>query len=185
MTSLVAIMITDLVPLRHVAAWRSYVGIIETAGRASGGPIGGLLTDTVGWRWTFLGQCPPVVLSILLVMLFVPGVCNDVQNGSSDLLSRLAQIDFFGSFLLGSTILTFLIPFEIGGTIVPWNHPLIYTCILCCVLGGISFVLVEAYVAKERAIMAPRLFLSRNCLIPNVALFGQVAGQLGVRRQYP
>jgi predicted MFS family arabinose efflux permease len=41
----------DMVPLRDIAAWRSYVNIVATTGRSLGGPIGGYLADTVGWRW--------------------------------------------------------------------------------------------------------------------------------------
>ena len=51
MTSLVSILITDLVPLREVASWRSYVNIAGTMGRGLGAPLGGLLADLVGWRW--------------------------------------------------------------------------------------------------------------------------------------
>ena len=51
MTTLVSILITDLVPLREVAAWRSYVNVVATTGRSIGGPLGGSLADTVGWRW--------------------------------------------------------------------------------------------------------------------------------------
>ena len=51
MTALVSILITDLVPLREVASWRAYVNVVATTGRSMGGPVGGLLTDTVGWRW--------------------------------------------------------------------------------------------------------------------------------------
>jgi hypothetical protein len=41
----------DMVPLRDVAAWRSYVNIAATTGRSLGGPLGGYLTDSIGWRW--------------------------------------------------------------------------------------------------------------------------------------
>ena len=51
MTSLVSILITDLVPVREIASWRSYVNIAGTMGRGLGAPIGGLLADLVGWRW--------------------------------------------------------------------------------------------------------------------------------------
>jgi len=40
----------DLVPLRNVATWRSYVNVVSTLGRSIGGPIGGFLADTIGWR---------------------------------------------------------------------------------------------------------------------------------------
>ena len=46
-----SIIITDIVPKREVAAWRSYVNIAMTFGRSLGGPWGGWLSDTIGWRW--------------------------------------------------------------------------------------------------------------------------------------
>jgi MFS family permease len=41
----------DLFPLREVASLRSYVNIVATTGRSLGGPIGGALSDSIGWRW--------------------------------------------------------------------------------------------------------------------------------------
>ena len=41
----------DRVPLSEVTIWRSYTHVIATLGRSSGAPLGGLLADTVGWRW--------------------------------------------------------------------------------------------------------------------------------------
>jgi MFS family permease len=44
-------LVSDLIPLREVATWHSYMNIINTTGRSLGGPVGGWLTDQVGWRW--------------------------------------------------------------------------------------------------------------------------------------
>ncbi|TGO63743.1 hypothetical protein BCON_0011g00870 [Botryotinia convoluta] len=65
---LVSIVIADMVPIREVAKWRSYVNIAATTRRSLGGPIGGFLTDTIGWRWSFLAQCPPTILALMLVI---------------------------------------------------------------------------------------------------------------------
>lgn len=43
--------IADLVSPSKVAVLRSYLSVASTLGISSGGPIGGLLTQTVGWRW--------------------------------------------------------------------------------------------------------------------------------------
>lgn len=51
MTVLVSILITDLVPVRESAAWRSYINVAATTGRSLGGPLGGWMADAVGWRW--------------------------------------------------------------------------------------------------------------------------------------
>lgn len=32
-----------------------------TLGRSAGGPIGGWLTDTIGWRWYALRLCDPLL----------------------------------------------------------------------------------------------------------------------------
>jgi MFS family permease len=48
----------DLVPLIQLAAWRSYVNVFATLGRSIGGPLGGLLADTVGWRWQLSPPSP-------------------------------------------------------------------------------------------------------------------------------
>lgn len=46
-----SIIIIDIVPKREVATWRAYVNIAMTLGRSMGGPLGGWLSDTIGWRW--------------------------------------------------------------------------------------------------------------------------------------
>lgn len=51
MVSMVSILLTDLVPLKEVAVYRSYVNIFTTVGRSCGGLIGGYLAQAVGWRW--------------------------------------------------------------------------------------------------------------------------------------
>lgn len=51
MSVVVAVLITDLVPLIEVASRRSYVNIVATTGRMVGGPLGGLLADLIGWRY--------------------------------------------------------------------------------------------------------------------------------------
>lgn len=44
-------LLLDIVPKREVATWRAYVNISMTLGRSIGGPLGGWLSDTIGWRW--------------------------------------------------------------------------------------------------------------------------------------
>lgn len=51
MSSMVSIIITDLVPLNEIATLRSYVNIMATTGRSCGGVVGGALTAALGWRW--------------------------------------------------------------------------------------------------------------------------------------
>lgn len=47
---LVTLVVTDLLPMREVAAWRSYINVVAVVGRSVGGPLGGWLADVIGWR---------------------------------------------------------------------------------------------------------------------------------------
>jgi MFS family permease len=58
MTTVVSIIISDLVPLRERGKWQGYLNIAYATGAASGAPLGGILADSIGWRWSFLFQFP-------------------------------------------------------------------------------------------------------------------------------
>ncbi|CAD6583109.1 MAG: hypothetical protein ASARMPRED_001227 [Alectoria sarmentosa] len=111
MTSLVSVLIADKVPLRDVATWRGYVNVASTVGRSAGGPIGGFLADTIGWRWSFFIQCPLALLAIVLVALKLDhqdrSLPVDVKSPSQ---SKLRRIDFLGSISLALTIVMFIVP---------------------------------------------------------------------------
>lgn len=51
MNAVVAILLSDVVPLKDRGVYQGYLNIIGCAGTAVGAPLGGLLADTVGWRW--------------------------------------------------------------------------------------------------------------------------------------
>lgn len=51
MNAVVSILLSDIVPLRDRGIWQGYMNIIFGAGTATGAPLGGLLAESVGWRW--------------------------------------------------------------------------------------------------------------------------------------
>ena len=61
---------SDLIPLRQRGLWQGYGNIVYGVGMAMGGVYGGLLNDTIGWRWAFLLQIPFMIVSGILVYLF-------------------------------------------------------------------------------------------------------------------
>ncbi|PKS08550.1 hypothetical protein jhhlp_004936 [Lomentospora prolificans] len=62
----------DLVPIRDVAAWQAGLNLAATTGRSLGGPVGGFLADTIGWRWSFTGQAPIFIVASFLSWAFLP-----------------------------------------------------------------------------------------------------------------
>ncbi|KFY08941.1 hypothetical protein V492_05752 [Pseudogymnoascus sp. VKM F-4246] len=181
MDSLVNILIT--VPPRDVGSWRSYVNIVATTGRSLGGPVGGYLADTVGWRWSFLGQCPLTLLAIISTYLLVPKQTAP-RTGVIKAGSKLARIDFAGAFLLAATILFFLLPLEITGEKISWTHPIVLGLFVSSITMGVLFVLVETHWAKE-PIFPLNLLRSRHVVIPDILVFLQLAAQLGMMYTVP
>ncbi|KAK6084247.1 major facilitator superfamily transporter [Seiridium cupressi] len=185
MTVLTALIITDLAPLREVAAWQSYLNIVATTGRSLGGPVGGWLTDTIGWRWSFLGQAPIFFIAVVLCWIVLPPLKTDFASRTDiKLKSQLGRIDFAGASLLGLGIFSLMLPLEIGGSKLSWNHP----AIICLFLAGSiligAFLTVEEYWARE-PIFPVRLLRNRNVVLSYFILGCQMAAQLTMMFSVP
>ncbi|KAH4085759.1 hypothetical protein HBI67_099330 [Parastagonospora nodorum] len=175
MTSLVSILITDLVPLRDVATWRSYVNIAATTGRSIGGPLGGWLADTVGWRWSFLGQAPIAGMAILLIALTLPA--HTPEDLKDDLKrSKFARIDFMGAICMTLSLLGLLLPLEIGGDRVAWSSLIIFALFGGAAIFGTLFLIIEAWVAKE-PIVPVHLLRHRDVVTSGSIMLCQCAAQ--------
>jgi MFS family permease len=182
MTTLVSILITDLVPLREVASWRSYVNVVATTGRSIGGPLGGSLADTVGWRWSFVGQVPLAGIAILLVYITLPSATQTLSEGPSQ--SKLARIDFLGAGFMTLSILCLLFPLEIGGVRIPWSSPLIYILLGCAVVFGAALFVTDTWYAKE-PIFPMELLKNKDALLSFLIGGCQSAAQLGMMFAVP
>ena len=173
MTALVSILITDLVPLREVAAWRSYVNVAATTGRSVGGPVGGWLADTVGRRWSFLGQSPAVGMAMVLIAGVVPEGRGTVGRG------KLGRVDFLGAGLMMGAVLCFLLPLQIGGDQVEWSHPLVSGLLGGACVFGALFVVVEGRFARE-PIVPLVLLQNRDVILSAFIMIIQMVGQTAV-----
>ncbi|AEO60122.1 hypothetical protein MYCTH_2129215 [Thermothelomyces thermophilus ATCC 42464] len=188
MAGLVSILITDLLPIREVAQWRAYVNLVATLGRSIGGPLGGWLVDVIGWRWSFFGQVPPILLAIFLVTVSLP--CSPATSSSNGVdenrlaqRSKISRVDFKGSLLFALAILAFLLPVELGGVKLPWSHPAII------VLFGLSPVLLLVFVAVEKRqgepILPLGIFQRRDAVFSYAILGLQTAAQLSLMFSVP
>lgn len=44
-------MAIEVFDVSEIASVRSYVVAVEIFGQGCGGPLGGIVTDKIGWRW--------------------------------------------------------------------------------------------------------------------------------------
>ncbi|RSL60659.1 hypothetical protein CEP54_006643 [Fusarium duplospermum] len=175
MVSLVSILITDLVPLRDVATYRSYVNIAQTAGRSSGGVIGGFLTQTIGWRWAFLCQAPLTIAAMALVAFKLP---NTYVTTKKTWKASPKRVDFAGAAAMSCAILCFLLVLDMGGSKLSWSSPTLVSLTILGILFSALFCVVEKFWATEpifpTAIVSPTT--AGASLIPSV--LGNTLGAL-------
>ncbi|EDO01861.1 hypothetical protein SS1G_04336 [Sclerotinia sclerotiorum 1980 UF-70] len=176
MSVMVSVLIVDLVPLIHVAAWRSYVNVVGTIGRSIGGPLGGL---------SFIGQGPLMLFAIVLVAYKLPTrSLSDEPIHADDGPSRLRRIDFVGAFMLTGTIAAFLAALSLAGQALPWSHPIVIGLLLGSVLLGAVFVSYEIKVATE-PIFPPALAIQRDVAASYAINALQLGAQVGMMYSVP
>ncbi|KAK8078963.1 Efflux pump FUS6 [Apiospora phragmitis] len=80
----VSIIIADLVPLRERGHFLALIRILYTVGATSGPIVGGVIVDTISWRWVFWLNLPigGVALALLYFVLHVlpPHLLPDRQT---------------------------------------------------------------------------------------------------------
>ncbi|KAI1497231.1 major facilitator superfamily domain-containing protein [Biscogniauxia marginata] len=186
MAALAAVIVADLAPLREVASWQSYINVVATIGRSIGGPLGGFLADTIGWRWSFLGQAPIFVLAMFICWMVLPniGLARDPSNSDERSSSRLARIDFLGAFFLGSGLLALLLPLRVAGQKVSWHHPMVLGLFGTGILLLTLFAITEARWAKE-PIFPLRLLKTKDVVLSYLITIFQVSAQIGMMFTVP
>jgi MFS family permease len=139
-----------------------------------GAPLGGIVNDTVGWRWAFIGQIPVLCLAGIMIFLKVrytipspssSGASTPVRKETAR--EKLARIDWLGSFLIagmmGSMLIAVSLVTSSTGAVVEgfkpsngidldaykWTDPLILGLFSTSAALLVVFLYVEIFVAGE------------------------------------
>lgn len=108
-------------------------------GNAVGPLVGGLLTDTIGWRWIFFLNLPVAAAAILIVMLVVP------QDGPA---RRDKRIDYLGMSVLTVGLLSLLLALD-WALDLGWTAPLIIALFAIAASAIVAFSFVERKAADD------------------------------------
>ncbi|ELQ44472.1 multidrug resistance protein fnx1 [Pyricularia oryzae Y34] len=174
MTSVVSILLTDLVPLRERGVWQGYINIVYAMGSATGAPIGGLLADSVGWRWSFIGQFP-ICLAAFAAVYFI---LKSPDMGHAHWREKLAKIDFLGAACLIAAVFSLLLALDYGSN-NGWGQIFTIVSLALAPVLFIVFVLVEMKVASHP--FAPgHIIFDRSLFACYAANFFGVGGQMPV-----
>ena len=136
-----------------------------------------LLSDLFVFR-SFLGQCPPTILALILVIWKLEITPQQICSNQSH-FSKLRRIDFLGSIFLSVSIVCGLMVLDLGGHRMSWTDLKLLSLLGISVAGGILFFLVEGFWAKE-PIFPLRLLRNRDVLTSYINLGFQSGAQMAV-----
>lgn len=158
LTALVQVVIATMVPPRERGRYSGYIGATFAMATVSGPLIGGLLVDTVGWRWCFFMGIPVAALAFVVLQktLHLPFIKREVH------------IDYLGATLLMGGVSLLLVWVSLAGNQFTWAS----TTSALLVLGGLVVVAAAIWVEVKIAIepiIPMRLFRDRTTSLATAA----------------
>lgn len=113
-----------MIPFRQRAMYQALQNGIYGFGAISGASFGGIIADSIGWRWCFLLQVPVSVFALVVGALVVadqPGLSH--LRGGGGIGAVWKRVDLVGALLLVLAISVQLLGLSLGGNELPWGVP--------------------------------------------------------------
>jgi MFS family permease len=168
---------TALAPLKDVAVLRSHIGLAIQLGISIGAPLGGLLTDMIGWRCSFLGQSPMAFLCFTMAAWRLPS--QKPEQHEHEQAHEKPDFNFLGICLLGATIAATMVLCQLIGDETPGSNTMKTVILAITIILGISFALNERFWSKDP--LVPLWLLKTNGIGANyIAQFLIFFAQFGV-----
>lgn len=147
----------DLYPPAERARYQGLFGVVFALSSVIGPYLGGLLTDTLSWRWVFYVNIPLGVVALAFITSKMPRLASGLK----------APIDWLGTALLVAVVVPLLLGLTLDKTIYPWASPLIAGMLAAATVAGVLFVLVERRATSP--IIPLDLFRNRTFTVVNTA----------------
>jgi len=158
LTALVQVVIASMVSPRERGRYSGYIGATFALATVSGPLIGGLLVDTVGWRWCFYVALPVALLAFVVLQ----------KTLRLPVLTREVHIDYLGATLLVGGVSLLLVWVSLAGNQFEWLSATSVSLVAVGVVVLALAIVVEVRVARE-PIIAMRLFHDRTTTLATVA----------------
>ena len=116
--------IGDIFPPATRAKWQGVLFSVHGFATIVGPLLGGWITDTIGWRWTFYVNLPVGAISVAFALMALP----------AHVKRRKHSIDYMGTVLLIVASMALLLGFSWAGSEYAWRSPVVLG--LLDLLGG-------------------------------------------------
>lgn len=158
LTALSQIIMADIISPRERGRYMGLFGGIMAVGTVGGPLIGGLLTDSVGWRWNFFVGVPVAIIAIILLQVTLKLPKRP---------ARKVRIDYLGAVFLAAGVSLLLIWVSLAGKDFDWNSGQTYLMVGGAVALLIAFVVTELLVKEP--IIPLGLFKNRTFTLAVIA----------------
>src|SRR5207248_9378358 len=125
--------------------------------------VGGLITDSVGWRGVFLLNLPIGAIALALVVR----TFNPVHAHGFG-LGRRPRLDYLGGLTLVLAVAPLLLALSLGGHELPWTSPALMMLVLAGAALLAAFARVEMRAAEPVVPLA--LLASRSVGLPTAGM---------------
>src|SRR5699024_11105686 len=134
----------------------------------SGPMLGGVITDTLGWRWCFFVSVPLAVVALIMLQL---------KLNLPTLKRKKQRLDYVGAVLVAIGAATPMLWVTFAGTEYEWRscQPAIFGAV--CVANAILFVIVELRVADP--VVPLRVLNNRTSIVMIIASIGVGVAMFG------
>jgi EmrB/QacA subfamily drug resistance transporter len=160
LTALSQVIMADIISPRERGKYMGVFGAIMAVGTVGGPLIGGVLTDSVGWRWNFYIGVPFAIIAIILLQTTLHLPKKPKQKVS---------IDYLGAVLIAAGVSILLIWVSLAGQSgqFEWASATSFWMVAAAAAALIAAVLVELKVKEP--VIPLRLFKNRTFTFSAIA----------------
>lgn len=141
--------------------YQAYINLLYGGGATIGAAFGGFLCDRIGWRWTFFGQVPLILIVWAMAYCVVPDNLGPQLANDRPFAELFPELDVTGSCLLFCSVASLIIGLNFGGNVYSWTHPIVLSSLTLAFVTGALLLNVEKHAKRpilplEMIMKAPR-----------------------------
>ncbi|GHH57310.1 MFS transporter [Streptomyces candidus] len=152
--------IGDLIPPRERGKYQGMMAGVMALAMIGGPLVGGVLTDHLGWRWSFYINVPLGALALVMITTVLHLPKKE---------PRKARIDYLGASLLTVGITAIVLVTTWGGSEYAWGSPQVLGLMSLGLVAVAGFLFVETKAAEP--IIPLHIFRNRNFALMSVIGF--------------
>ncbi|MGA1826974.1 MDR family MFS transporter [Microbacterium sp.] len=128
------VLMADIISPRERGRYMGLFGAVMAVATVGGPLLGGVITDTLGWRWNFYVALPFAIAALIIIQLTLRVPAH---------AKRKVSIDYVGIVLLSVAVSLLLIWVSLAGDSFEWLSTTTLLMVGGAVLATILFIIVE------------------------------------------